>query len=774
MKNFILILPLLFSSLSWSQKEECIICFSHPAGFYAEAIDLTLNSSKDSVKIFYTLDGTTPSSSSIRYSEPIHIDTIKALRFIAYQNGKQLANFSNTYFINRPFTMGVISIITDPSNFFSYDRGIYEKGCCAGENPPYNGANFWKDWEREVNIEFFEKNGTLAFNQEAGVKIFGGFSKGLPMKSLSINARNKYGKNRFEYPLFPDKDIKKYKSFILRNSGGDFNKTHFRDALFTNLVAPLDIEIQAYRPVVVYINGEYWGIHNLREKITEHYLKYNRDINKDSVDIMKHRMDLQYGNRKQYQAFLKYLYKTDLSDTLKVNELATFMDIDNYINYNITQIYLDNRDAGGNIRYWKPQNNHSKWRWILFDTDMSFGISDWKGYKTNTLKQMTSNNSEAWPNPAWSTLIIRKLLENDSLKNQYINRFADHLNTIFSSENVLFKIDSIKSLLNEEMPNHVERWKSNNLERWERNVQILRDFATYRPSYLRKFIMEKFELTDTLFVELTPTNKKEGAISLNSLKIKKPFKGYYFKEVPILLTAKPYYGYEFVEWKGIDIKEKTINYNLTKDIKVTPIFKKKAPSKWQQKVVINEICLKSENKDWVELYNNTDTTIDISNWQLAIDKKTIRFKEQTLLTPNQYFVIARQPQNFPNLITLAKDTLPSRLSSKKGFIALLDLDLSIVDSYKYNVKKNFKNDSVSNPIILEKVNPNQLSNVANWNISDQSTIGKRNSAFKILKPFIKNPLQKYFKAIIWGFVGFFVFILIILIIRRIKHLSKIG
>ena len=116
------------------------------------------------------------------------------------------------------------------------------------------------------------------------------------MKSLAIISRKKYEKKYFKYPIFKEKSIKKYKSFILRNSGGDFNKTHFRDALITQLTRPVNLPIQAYQPVVLYINGVYWGIHNAREKINEHYLKGNFGANPDSVTIMKHRNDLQEGD----------------------------------------------------------------------------------------------------------------------------------------------------------------------------------------------------------------------------------------------------------------------------------------------------------------------------------------------------------------------------------------------------------------------------------------------------------------------------------------------
>ncbi|MCT4583009.1 MAG: CotH kinase family protein [Flavobacteriales bacterium] len=776
-KLITLLSTLLISLFLWGQEDSCVICFSHTGGFHPNSFELTI-SSQDSVSYYYTLDGRTPNSSSKKYTQPIFIDSTRSLSVVAYKKGKRIAQKTTTFFTDRTFDMGVIAITANPDDFFSYERGIYVKGCCANEDPPYNGANFWKGWERKVNVELYESDGTLAFNQKAGAKIFGGFSKSLPMKSISLTSRKKYEKKYFKYQLFPDKEITKFKSFVLRNSGGDFNKTHFRDALITNLVAPLDIEIQAYRPVVVYINGTYWGIHNLREKITEHFLKFNGNANPDSVDLMKHRNDLQHGNRKQYKALLKYLSRHDLSDTLAVRTLSQLMDIDNFMDYNITQIYADNRDAGGNIRYWKPQDNNSQWRWILFDTDMSFGISDWKGYKTNTLSKMTAKNTEAWPNPAWSTFIIRKLLENDSLKNNYINRFSDRLNTIFTSENVLFKIDSIKALLNDEMPNHVKKWRSNNMKRWERNVNILRDFANYRPTYVRKHLMEKFELTDTIAVTIKHPHPEKGKVFLNSLTISDNFNGYYFKEIPIRLIAQPAFGYDFVEWTGINQTASAYDYQLSEAITITPKFQQKKASSWRQKVVLNELCLKSDpsnlTKDWVELYNHSDTTINISNWKLIIEDSHLYFDDNTFLAPKSYLIVARNPSKINAKSPVYKDSLPQGIPSQNGFIALLDHNLAVVDSFQYDLNKNFKVDSIKTPIILEKVNPNQISNIANWNINTLPTLGERNRAFKTPKAPNINIIDRYWKQIIVGSLALVLILILLIIILRKRHFSKIG
>ena len=325
---------------------------------------------------------------------------------------------TNSYFCDREYTLPIVSITTNPANLWDFATGIYVKGCCADTLQPYLGANFWNDWEKKCNVEMYEANGDLAFNQLAGFGIFGGFSKGLPQKSLYVTARKKYGKNSFEYPIFPARKMDEYKSFLLRNSGGDFGKTQFRDAFMTQLAKPTGIAIQEYRPAIVFLNGEYWGIQNLREKINEHYLEDNYDVDKDNVDLMEHRDGAKHGNSKQYKYLLNYLATKDMTDDKVIAELLKFMDIEDFMTYNIAEVYTDNRDAGGNIRYWKERNDSSQWRWILYDTDMGLGNNNPNGYKNNTLKKFTSANNEIWPDPAWSTFIIRSLLTNKKLEYQ--------------------------------------------------------------------------------------------------------------------------------------------------------------------------------------------------------------------------------------------------------------------------------------------------------------------------------------------------------------------
>ena len=600
---------------------------------------------------------------------------------------------------------------------------------------PYKRANFWKGWERRINIEFYEPSGELGFNQRVGVRIFGGFSKGLPMKSLAIISRKKYEKKTIKYPIFPNKEIKKYKSFVLRNSGSDFNNTQFRDALLTNLIEPLDVGIQAYRPAVVFINGSYWGIHNVREKINEYYLKSNAGANPDSVDIMKHRNDLLAGKRDHYLKMKKYINKTDFKDTAEILHLNTLMEIDNFINYNITEVYVGNRDAGGNIRFWRPQTPEGRWRWILFDTDISFGISGKTSYKRNTLNKMTIKHNEAWPDPAWSTLIIRNLLENDSIKNLYINRFADHLNTLFSAKTVNFKIDSIQNMLKEEMPYHLKKWRSSNIERWGRNVQKMKDYASNRPYYVRLHLMDRFDLSDTITVDIQNQDPKMGYVQINSIRVDKSFQGVYFKDASPSIQAIAKYGYEFVKWDEFD-SVSTVKFLLNENAVLKPIFQEREPSHYSSIIVINELSAKQDSMltqgDWIEFYNTSKDTVDLSDWKVVSNGNEFAFPDSSIIKPKDYLLLSANPQEMILPINdgqILNISLGFGLSSKKENLLLIDAADYIVDSLSYDIEIDFPTLVDAGNKNIERVNPA----LDNWKASVEPSPGQENALYEAIK-----------------------------------------
>lgn len=264
--------------------------FSLTGGFYHGAQVLGFENS-DQIEIYDALDGKPPDDSAWRYRAPLTLAATTAVRAIGYRRGFAPSEVvTHTYFIDEAVHLPFVSIVTDPANFFSNDRGIYVTGT-NGTSGYCDSAirNVKQDWERPVNVELYEGEGTLAFNQQAGVKIYGGCSRTrFPQKSLALFARQAYGKGSFAYQLFPDKDIGRFESFILRSSADDQIYTLFRDALSQSvLVEYRDVDVQAYRPAVLFLNGRYWGIHNIREKINEHYVAGNFGIDAKEVNLLE-------------------------------------------------------------------------------------------------------------------------------------------------------------------------------------------------------------------------------------------------------------------------------------------------------------------------------------------------------------------------------------------------------------------------------------------------------------------------------------------------------
>jgi hypothetical protein len=263
-------------------------------------------------KIYYTTNGNYPDDDDLLYTKPIQIDSTIAIRAIAYNQGQAPSIVTTqTYFINEPINLPIISLVTDPDHLFSDKSGIYVtgtngiKGACDAVI-----RNLNQDWERPVNFEFYEKDGTQGINQQAGIKIFGGCSRTrFPQKSFSLFARSIYGKGSFKYQFFLDKDIKKFESIILRSSGDDQVKTFFKDAFTAYSIKDnMDIDYMAYRPTAVYINGVYWGIHNMREKVNEHYINSNFDVEKEKINILEANARIVYGDDSGYNAMVVFLW----------------------------------------------------------------------------------------------------------------------------------------------------------------------------------------------------------------------------------------------------------------------------------------------------------------------------------------------------------------------------------------------------------------------------------------------------------------------------------
>ncbi|QQS35384.1 MAG: CotH kinase family protein [Ignavibacteriales bacterium] len=667
--------------------------FSQAAGFYASPVSVTLTPGVQGESIYYTLDGSMPDENSTLYLNPIQITSTKVLRATEIGSGLLPGNtITNTYFINVPSDLTVVSLSTNPEHFFDEEFGIYTLGDSAEPDFPYFGANFWKDWEKPIHVELFETNGSLAFSIDAGVKIFGGWSRGHAQKSLAIFARNEYGPGSIDYQFFPELPITEFESFVLRNSGNDWQSTMFRDGLITGLVDNLGIDKQAFRPAIVFINGQYWGIHNIREKVNEDFLASHHGVDPDSVDILEYGGDIVEGDNEHYIALLEYLESNSPSIQQNYEYVKTQMDVENYIKYMATQIYAANKDwPGSNIKFWRPRTANGKWRWIMFDTDFGFGLYDQTAYSFNMLTFATATNGPSWPNPPWSTFLFRKLLENTGFKNDFINCFSDLSNTVFKATVVVDKINTMKSAIESEIPRHHSRW--NEMGDWSSEVQRMITFANNRLSYSRLHFTQNFNAGSVNLLSLSGVDTSMGKVRINSIETNSPvWTGYYFANVPVKVIAKPKPGFRFVRWEGsVSSISDTLSISVTEWVSLTPVFELNTAS--LPDIVINEINYNSSvafnTEDWIELYNNTDSTVNLSNWIFKDEEDIHNFviPSGTVLNAGEYFVLvydtALFKPLFPN-VTNYIGNIGFGLSGGGEKLRLLDNNLNLIDSLTYD------------------------------------------------------------------------------------------
>lgn len=461
--------------------------FSCIGGFYSQPFYLSLKPCSPAV-VHYTLDGSEPTENSSVWSKPILINKTTVVRAISFTPGMLPSLVTTeTYFINKSNTLTVISLSTNPENLWDIDSGIYSAGRNPGTEFPYVTANYWMNWEKPVHFELFEPDGKKGLGFNGGIKIFGSYSRALDQKSFSIYARDKYGCDEINYPFFKDRPFSNYKSIILRTSGQDTLYTKIRDSMMHRLVKDTEVDVQSYRPAVVYINGEYWGVYNIREKISRFYLASNHGVDPENVDILQANGYVRYGSNTDYKALISYVTSHDMSIQQNYEYVKTKMDIENFIDYQISEIYFANTDTG-NIKFWRDRSEGGKWRWILYDTDWGFFDA------THNTLWFVSNPEGTGTGKMFSTALMYNLLKNNSFKDEFIERFAYHLNNTFRPERVIGIIDEMSKAIEPEMPGQFARW-GGSMDSWYKKVQVLRDFAANRPKYVVNYIASQFNLS---------------------------------------------------------------------------------------------------------------------------------------------------------------------------------------------------------------------------------------------------------------------------------------
>lgn len=580
-------------------------------------------------KSFQSMPYSTPLTIADRTSQPNDISTISStfdadpsyyipdfnvfkgtvVRARAYKTGALTSKIvTQSYFVSPQgtdrFSIPVISISLDEDKFFDYHDGIYVAGADFDnwrlENPDEpalysESSNYNRSGEATEQIGHFNYfvNGSEVLNQQVGIRINGGGTRAFQHKSLRLYARSELGAGTFNYPIFPNESYTSYKRLVLRNSGNDFFNTYYKDAFTHELVEKTGLDNQAYQPSVIFLNGEYWGMLNIRERLDRHYFERKYGIVEEDIEILGDEYLVEEGSDEHFWAMYSYLENNSLADNANYDYINTQMDVENFRDYFITNIFIQNTDwPGWNTFFWRkntafdpgaPYGNDGRWRTAVKDTDAGFGLMlDVNDH--NTLEFATATDGPEWPNPEWSTLILRRLLENESFELSFINRFADMMNTFFLPERVIALSNQFAAVIEPEIAQQINRWSAPySFAWWLESQNVIETFAMERPEYQREHIRAKFGIANDITATLNVNDDTNGYVKINTINITPdtpgvsanpyPWTGIYFHNIPVTLTAVPLAGYAFSHWSGdVSGTEAQITYTPTGNFSVTANF----------------------------------------------------------------------------------------------------------------------------------------------------------------------------------------------------------
>jgi hypothetical protein len=710
--------------------------FSEESGYYSEDFFVWLSTSSPNAEIRYTHDSSEPCDTSRLFTIPIYVEGNKAVRARCFEDGKLPSPIvSRSFIFDGPSELPLISLISDSKHVFDEETGFYVIGNDYDPEWPYFGANFWEDWERPFHVDYILPDGSLGFTMELGMKIHGGYSRAFSQKSLRMIPRGGYGQDRIDYALFAEKNISSFKRIILRNSGSEWPRTVMRDALAHRVAAGMDLDRQAYEPAVVFLNGQYWGIYNIREKVGRYYLEENHGVDPDNIDLLEFRDEVIQGDASHYLSMLDYIETNGLEDSLHYEYIQTQMEVDNFAAYTIFEIFTGNTDwPGGNVKFWRPRTPEGRWRWLLFDLDVGLGF--WEDASYDTFAWATDDNGWGEQNAPWSTFLLRNLLENSDFRTRYVNRYADYLNDRFRSDHYLALMDNLAAGIEPEISKHMERWGLD-YEHWLDEMNVMATFIEERPAYAREHLRNNLALGPNWRLDLDIDPPGSGSIRLEGLEVDSLWSGDYFLGNPVRMRAIPAMGFRFAEWSDSELVSELALVDAIGDSSLTAHFEPDITAR----VVINEInyhgLAENDPEDWVEIYNPTPIDLDLSSWRFSDgdDAHVFVFPEDLWLESGHYLVICENlaafAQLFPN-VQAPLGNLGFGFSGAGEALRLYDDADRLIDRVEYDDAPPWPLEADGFGATLELLHPDLDNALAeSWAASIQllGTPGARNSAF---------------------------------------------
>ena len=593
------------------------------AGFYSSLTIEPLAPQKGG-EIRCTFDGSFPTVKSEQIAEDLHITENTVVRCSEFVNGEAMDTTTQTYFINESVSMPVVAITVNHHDMFDSTDGLYATGNISkagggfgggmwggmgggnnvtdDNNPkctePCKEANFWSDKELPAHVEFFENGSsskTKNWEIDAGISIVGNWSRYKPKKSVAIKMDNDiYGDKILKYSLFKTRpEAKKIKAFNLRNNGNRFWTDYIGDAMMTALLEGTDVDYQRSRQVVVFYNGEYFGIHDMRERLNRHFVETNYGIDAKSINMINIKgTELEASGTNgssvtEYQQLYSEISSSKYAGENNENyeKVKTKLNVNSFAQYMFAEMYFHNGDwPTNNVRAWG--GNGHPFKFVAFDTDHGFGFSpgisgfDVEGQNMFTWVLGNNNSGGMWGGmgggaTAGPGTMLKKLLENPDFKRMFINNACILLNSYLTYEKVQKTVQSMMATIpSSEQSRDEQRWPRTQTNfRWTPNGSDLIAYAKDRSETIKKEMADYFDLEDEVSVTIAANGS--GSVQVDGMKLpSKTYQCKFFSNNELLLTAIPESGAVFTGWSdGNTDNPRKVDLSSETEHKFTPVFK---------------------------------------------------------------------------------------------------------------------------------------------------------------------------------------------------------
>ncbi len=499
--------------------------FSVTPGIYDNAVTVAITAGEGET-IRYTTDCTTPNASSEVYSGELSISKNSVIRAAAFRDGYLSGDVATATYLFRSdgvnHALPVVTLVTDPDNLWNSKTGIYATGdqfdpdaasyADTLKSATYYQAKFATEeqvdtiWEKPAAFSLFDDNGKQVFTQNVGIRIAGSFGRGRAQKGFNVIARKEYGKGSMEYPFFENRPYTEYKAVVLRAGAQDQNRSKIRDELASGLLEGTDINIlyQAYRPTVLYLNGEYWGVYFMKEKRNRFFVAQHENTeNNVDMAIGKGFKQRSYGDNSDWVSLYEYATSHDLSSAEAYAYVSERMDVDSFRDYMIAEIYNGNTDTY-NFQYYRLKGG--KWKFIFYDFCWGFQSP---GHETLAFRMGKT------PSDVCSAKLFAAMLQNKGWRDSFCRRFVELLNTAFAPERVSALIEELYGYVEPEIKREREKFNKDTFmgvkqpntnlgtyEGFQSEISKLKDFAQKRPEELKRQLQSNLGLSDSYMKEV--------------------------------------------------------------------------------------------------------------------------------------------------------------------------------------------------------------------------------------------------------------------------------